>query len=75
MNSGSLAMLLAMRRFPAILSMLILAAWFIEGDGNVDTLHYRDRLVHWCFAKFLTPVSISPVESGPLPFEASESLG
>ena len=26
-------------------------------------------------AKFLTPVSISPVESGPLPFEASEPLG
>jgi hypothetical protein len=30
-------------------STLILAAWFIEGDGNVDTLDYRDRLRRWCF--------------------------
>ena len=30
-------------------STLILAACFIEGDGNVDTLDYRDRLRRWCF--------------------------
>jgi hypothetical protein len=50
MNSGSLAMLLAMRRpFRHFWSTLILAAWVIEGDGNVDNLHYRDRLRRWCF--------------------------
>src|SRR5262245_18753475 len=30
-------------------STLISAAWFIKGDGNVDTLDYRDRVRRWCF--------------------------
>jgi hypothetical protein len=35
--------------FPRFWSTLTLAAWFIEGDGNVGSLDYRDRLRRWCF--------------------------
>jgi hypothetical protein len=46
---GFLKCRLARAPFAHFWSTLILASWFIEGDGNVDTLDYRDRLRRWCF--------------------------
>jgi hypothetical protein len=35
--------------FLPFLEYVELAARLIEGDGNVDSLDYRDRLHRWCF--------------------------
>ena len=40
---------LAPAPFTLFLEYVDLAAWLIEGDGNVDYLDYRDRLHRWCF--------------------------
>jgi hypothetical protein len=35
--------------FHPFLEYVDLAAWLIEGDGNVDSLDYRDRVHRWRF--------------------------